>query len=281
MPKVDFNILEKIANNNELDDNIRNNINSILDVDIDDIKKDVQKGIILSILERITMITFNTVLLNDANAFNADNKSSKDASNVDNKSSKDASNNDTIKNKPLEANNEKSNVKNLYKLYTEAKEIVVKYRNEKINCIVALSDAFNLTIIKPELTYFMLIMYQVGIKLNDTYPMIPGLFKKQLPLCDLSMYFDKVEEYMSNKNTDWVEFKEYNSNELTLMPFEYAISYASLHDSLYVGFVRNDLRSTIYVSKDNAKVILDNNIYNERMIYSKYLTPKHQMIVVL
>lgn len=237
--KINMNILEKISKNEYLEKDINKHINSILDINLDTIKNDSTKGILLSILERASCITFSDIEL---------------------------------------LNIKKDNRRELYRLYTESKEIVVENRFNKFQCIEKLSEEFDLKISNSELTYFILLMYITGIKLNDTFPMIPGLYKQLLPLSDLSIWISKVDEYMSNHDTDWIELKDYKDKDkaISMALFEYKISYDSIHNILYKGFIKQSLNSTLYVSKENSKVVK----YDERMIFSKYLNPTHEMIII-
>lgn len=231
-----LNVLEKIEKNEYLEKNRNDYLNKLLDVTIDDIKKDCKQRIILSILKRITVISFSDKKLETANK------------------------------------------RELYRLYTDSKEIVVKNRKNKMNCIISISDEFNLKTTESELTYFILVMYYMSIKLNDTFPMIPGLYKQLLPLCNLEEFFSEAEECMYNKPTDWVELEDYNivKNTKPLANIEYMMSYDSLNNRKYNKSIKAELMSTMYVSEENVSKV----IYQERMIFSKYFNPRYEMIII-
>ena len=227
-----INNLEKLLKNEYTGDDLINHMNQLLDVSIEDIKKDCDKKIILNTIMKIDVITFSDKKLI------------------------------------------KEHKRELYKLYTDAKELVVKYRKNKLKCVITISDEFDLKINHTELSYFILIMYYVGIKLNDTFPMIPGLFKQLLPLCNIEHLFNETEECMSNKSTNWTELEI--NEKCQLMTYEYEISYDSLNNIKYNNVIKSDLTSTLYVSEENANKIY----YQERLVFSKYFNPRYEMIII-
>ena len=203
-------------------------INTILDVNIDDIKKDANNGHILRVLNTIEYFALSTTLeekfehspdsttnasAEDNNANIPDNEHANIPDNVTNVSVDDeqeTANNDnanqseTIPDYVLDVSAKPSKY-SLLNIYLNAKEIVVMDRKRCIDSAVKLSDAFDLDLASVEFAYFLLIMYFFGLKINDTKPMVPGLFKALLRTSVIGMYSAVYIDVILNKETDWSE----------------------------------------------------------------------------
>ena len=143
----------------------------------------------------------------------------------------------------------------LLNIYLNAKEIVVMDRKRCIDSAVKLSDAFNLDLASVEFAYFLLIMYFFGLKINDTKPMIPGLFKALLRTSVIGMYSAVYIDIIMNKETDWSEKDLDNISKESLK--------GKKHDTLIPGLFMH----TVYVSKENVDAIIPMS----GMIWSKYI----------
>lgn len=253
-------------------------INTILDVNIDDIKKDANNGHILRVLNTIEYFALSTTLeekfehspdsttnvsAEDVHANIPDNEH---ANSPDNKQETDKDDHANIPLKHEQSSSEtipdyvlgvsaKPSKYSLLNIYLNAKEIVVMDRKRCIDSAVKLSDAFNLDLASVEFAYFLLIMYFFGLKINDTKPMIPGLFKALLRTSVVGMYSAVYIDVILNKETGW---SEKDLDDISKESLE-----GKKHDTLIPGLFMH----TVYVSKENVDAIIPMS----GLIWSKYI----------
>lgn len=299
-------VLERIANNELLTEDVKKNLSKILEISVEDIKND-KKGTILSVLERLHVVSFEsdqseTVSEGSSNVPEKDSKTETITANLSENSSIQPEVNEKTETVPenhsenhenisdmnsktetvpenhegkTEENKNRLRVKDsskarLFEIYLEAKEIAVRNRKRLISGIVELSDFFDLSVKNTEMIYFLLILYHFSLKLNDTFPMIPGLFKKMMQMSFLGKFQEKAIDCIFDERTDWIE-PEKASNA----SFEYQISYCSLNGIEYKGIVLVP-STTIYVDEVNSRKI---SRFDEKMLFSKFLKHKNKMIV--
>lgn len=258
-------------------------INTILDVNVDDIKKDANNGHILRVLNTIEYFALSTTLeekfehsnasanneqeVPDVSANNEHANSPEDAKSVPDASAdvKHANSPESVPDAPADTEqtipdyvldvSAKPSKYSLLNIYLNAKEIVVVDRKRRIDSAVKLSDAFDLDLASVEFAYFLLVMYFFGLKLNDTKPMIPGLFKALLRTSVVGMYSAVYIDIMLNKETDW---SEKNLDNISKESLE-----GTKHDTLIPGLFMH----TVYVSKENVDAV----IKISGTIWSKYI----------
>jgi len=267
-------VLERIANNELLTEDVKKNLSKILEISIEDIKND-EKGTILSVLERLHMISFEsdqseTVSEGSSNVPEKDSKTETVPANLSENSSIQPE-----KDSKTEENKNRLKVKDsskarLFEIYLEAKEIVVRNRKRLISGIVELSDFFDLSVKNTEMIYFLLILYHFSLKLNDTFPMIPGLFKKMMQMSFLGKFQENAIDCIFDERTDWIE-----PENVSNASFEYQISYCSLNGIEYKGIVFVP-STTIYVDEVNSRKI---SRFDEKMLFSKFLKRSNKMVV--
>ena len=236
-------IIKQIARNEYVGNDLNEQLNKVLYITIEDIKKD-SEGYILSIIERLSFITFSDEPSKALSEGKTKDEPSKDETQV---------------------------IPSLYKLYIDSKEIVMSYRKEPIKGMTELSNIFNLSVGKYEMIYFLMIMYQVSLKLNDTFPMIPGLYKNMFKYTLIGKWYQRAIEYLFDERTDWKEMTEEDSTT----SFEHNFSYCSMNNIEFKGIVVEP-KTTIYINEINKNKI---TIYDERKLFSKYIPLKHKLIV--
>ena len=237
-------------------------INTILDVNIDDIKKDANNGHILRVLNTIEYFALSTTLEekfehspdSTTNASAEDNNANIPDNEQETANNDNANQSETIPDYVLDVSAKPSKY-SLLNIYLNAKEIVVMDRKRCIDSAVKLSDAFDLDLASVEFAYFLLIMYFFGLKINDTKPMVPGLFKALLRTSVIGMYSAVYIDVILNKETDW---SEKDLDDISKESLE-----GKKHDTLIPGLFMH----TVYVSKENVDAIIPMS----GLIWSKYI----------
>lgn len=223
-------VLRKLAKNESVD-NIEESLQKLLAVKIEDIKEDCREGSILSVLKRVLMISYGD--------------------------------------KPLtNTSDEYINNYSLMEIYLQSKEIAVKNRKNKIQGFIEICDLFKLSMTNSEGTYFMLLMYYFGLKLNDTQPMIPGLFKTFLSVSNLRIWNDEYMEILLDSSTNWIEPKECKGS------YEEQITYCSLNNVAYDGIMTLP-KKTLYVSSSTKPYVS----FVKNLIYSALFPERFNVIV--
>ena len=227
----------------------------ILSANIDDIKYDSDKGIILNILKNAKSIHINL------------NKELKDGEAAD----------------------------SLYILYINSKEILVKYRFSKITTACELSNKFDLDIKTNELAYFVLIMCYFSMKLHDTFPMIPALYKTLLNCTNLSQWRDETDILFENDELEWDEkfdkMKKTTELDITKASLKLStlrvdkdakdkykeereeIMKTVLPEGLIMSFT---VSNPLYISKEFANMITA----EKGLIYSKYYPIGYKLMII-
>lgn len=223
-------VLRKLSKNEAVGD-IDNALQKLLSVKIEDIKNDCRDGSILSVLKRVRMISYGD--------------------------------------KPLTNTSEEYiNNYSLMEIYLQSKEIAVKKRKNKIQGFIELCDLFKLSLTNSEGTYFMLLMYYFGLKLNDTQPMIPGLFKVMLSVSDLRVWNEEYMEILLDSSTNWIEPTNCGNT------YEEGITYCSLNDVAYGGIMRLP-KKTLYVSSSTKPYVS----FVKNLTYSSLFPERFNVIV--
>lgn len=223
-------VLRKLSKNEAVVD-IDNALQKLLSVKIEDIKKDCRDGYILSVLKRVRMISYGD--------------------------------------KPLmNTSEEYVNNYSLMEIYLQSKEIAVGNRKNKILGFVELCDLFKLSLTNSEGTYFMLLMYYFSLKLNDTQPMIPGLFKLMLSVSDLRVWNEEYMEILFDSSTNWIEPTNCGNT------YEEGITYCSLNNVGYDGIMRLP-KKTLYVSSSTKPYVS----FVKNLIYSSLFPERFNVIV--
>ena len=227
---MSLEVLRKLSKNEAVGD-IDNALQSLLSVKIEDIKKDSCKGCILSVLKRVRMISYGD--------------------------------------KPLTNTSEEYiNNYSLMEIYLQSKEIAVKNRKKLIQGFVEMCDLFNLSVSDSEGTYFMLLMYYFSMKLNDTQPMIPGLFKLMLSVSDLRVWNEEYVKILLDSSTNWIEPTNCGNT------YEEKLTYCSLNNVGYDGIMTIP-KKTLYVSTSTKPYVS----FVKNLIYSSLFPERFNVIV--
>ena len=227
---MSLEVLRKLSKNESVDD-IDNALQKLLSIKIEDIKKDSREGHILSVLKRIRMISYGD--------------------------------------KPLKNTSEEYiNNYSLMEIYLQSKEIAVKNRKSLIQGFVEMCDLFKLSVSDSEGTYFMLLMYYFGLKLNDTQPMIPGLFKMFLSVSDLRVWNEEYMEILLDNSTNWIEPEKCEGT------YEEKLTYCSLNNVGYDGIMTIP-KKTLYVSSSTKPYVS----FVKNLIYSALFAERFDVIV--